>query len=122
MRWSYASGKLLGEVALFSYAKTYDIKDFTIVRFANVYGPRMGNQHVISEFVERCIKKENPFMVYGGINTRSFCFIEDALNALDKIIESSIFACDIINIGNDDEEIEAGERCCRYLYFCSPSR
>ena len=106
VRWSYATGKLIGEVAFFCYAKTYDVTDFTIVRFANIYGQRMGNKHVISQFIERYIKKENPFMIYGGDNTRSFCFIEDALNALDKITKNSDAIGDIVNIGNDDEEIE----------------
>ena len=106
VRWSYASGKLIGEVAFFSYAKSYGLSDFSIVRFANIYGPRMGNDHVVSQFIDRYLKNQNPFMIYGGTNTRSFCYIDDALNALDKIADASHDVDDIINIGNDDEEIK----------------
>jgi len=106
VRWSYAGGKLIGEIAFFCYAAAHNITDFNIIRFHNIYGPRMGNKHVISQFIERYLKNEKPFIVYGGDNTRSFCFVEDALDALDKITQSSDALGDIVHIGNDDEEIE----------------
>jgi nucleoside-diphosphate-sugar epimerase len=104
VRWSYGASKLLGEVAFYCYSKTYDIKDFNIVRLHNIYGPRMGNEHVISQFINRYIQGGRPFNVYGGTNTRSFCYINDVLDALDKIVENGTPG-EIYHIGNDDEEI-----------------
>ena len=64
----------------------------------------MGFEHVISQFIDRYRKGERPLAVYGGSNTRSFCFIEDVLDALSKITNSGV-PKEIYHIGNDDEEI-----------------
>ena len=104
VRWSYAGGKLIGEIAFYCYAKTHDINDFNIIRFHNIYGPRMGYKHVISEFIDRHLRQEKPFFVYGGDNTRTFCFINDALDALEKIVESPQTVGEIIHIGNDEKD------------------
>lgn len=106
VRWSYAGGKLIGEIAFFCYAETHGISDFNIIRFHNIYGPRMGDKHVISQFSERLLREENPFVMYGGDQTRTFCYIEDALNAIEKVTQNSDFIGEIVHIGNDDEEIE----------------
>jgi len=106
VRWSYAGGKLIGEIAFFCYAETHDISNFNIIRFHNIYGPRMGNKHVISQFSERLLRKENPFTIFGGDQTRTFCYVDDALSALEKIVQSPEFIGEIIHIGNDDEEVE----------------
>ena len=104
IRWSYGSSKLLGEVAFYCYSKAHNIEDFNVVRLHNIYGPRMGFEHVISQFIDRYRKGERPLAVYGGSNTRSFCFIEDVLDALSKITNSGV-PKEIYHIGNDDEEI-----------------
>lgn len=83
-RLSYAASKILGEVLVTSYAKTYDL-NFTIVRPHNIYGPRMGYDHVIPEFIKRILSKEDPFTIYGGQETRSFCYIDDFLDGLTKV-------------------------------------
>lgn len=59
-RWSYAASKIAGESAVFGAAK---LGGFTpiVVRFHNVYGPRMGPTHVIPEFLARARAKVNPF-------------------------------------------------------------
>ena len=104
VRWSYGASKLLGEVAFYCYAKTYNITNFNIVRLHNIYGPRMGCEHVISQFIKRFIDGEKPFNIYGGDCTRSFCYIDDVLDAFDKITRFGVKE-ETYHIGNDDEEI-----------------
>jgi nucleoside-diphosphate-sugar epimerase len=51
-RWSYSVTKISGEVIFFSYGKKYGF-DTSVVRIHNAYGPRMGWQHVIPEFIKK---------------------------------------------------------------------
>jgi len=106
VRWSYGSGKLIGEVALYCYRQAYGFDRFSIVRLHNIYGPRMGFEHVMPQFIERIIQKDFPFKIYGGQETRSFCYIDDVLDSLTRIMESDDTNGEIINVGNDDEEIK----------------
>lgn len=89
-RWSYAGAKLLGEVALNSAAVEFGAIG-AIVRYHNVYGPNMGLDHFIPDFIARVKigKKE----IIGGSNTRSFLHISDALDgtiAAAKVASNSI--------------------------------
>ena len=104
-RWSYGAGKILGEVAFFSYAKARNFR-FAIVRYHNIYGPRMGYEHVIPQFIERIVKKENPFRIFGSAQTRSFCYVDDAVAATKLTMESKKTDGDIFHIGRDDAEIK----------------
>lgn len=105
VRWSYSCGKIVSEVAIFSYSKNYDYNNFNIVRLHNIYGPRMGNDHVISEIIKRALNKESPFKIYGPDQTRSFCYISDVLSAVSYIKNKGSLST-IYNIGNDTEEIK----------------
>jgi len=105
VRWSYGSGKMIGEVAFYAYMKDYDFDNFKIVRLHNIYGPRMGSEHVIAQFIERFTSGQRPFDIYGSTNTRSFCYVEDALLGLQVVRDSGING-EIYHIGNDDEEID----------------
>lgn len=99
-RWSYAGSKILGELLCINYARQYYL-DINIVRPHNIYGPRMGYDHVIPEFIIRALKKENPFKIYGKPGaTRAFCYIDDFIDGL--IILSKINKTDdmIFNIGD----------------------
>ncbi len=98
-RWSYACSKILGEIACINYSKKYNF-DVKIVRYHNIYGPRMGNSHVIPEFILRILTKENPFLMYGGNQYRTFCYVNDAAKMTIKIMELSR---DILyNIGSEE--------------------
>ncbi len=103
-RFSYAGSKIAGELLCLNFAKTCGL-NVTVVRPGNVYGPRMGYEHVIPEFIMRIIKREEPFRVYGGNQTRSFCFIRDFVQGIKLIGESSKTDRKIINLGSDKEEI-----------------
>ncbi|MAG92077.1 epimerase [Candidatus Woesearchaeota archaeon] len=106
LRWSYGASKILGEVAFFSYAKARKFKRFAIIRYHNIYGPRMGYEHVIPQFIERIAKKENPFRIFGKDQTRSFCFVDDAVQATQLVMKNEKTNGEIIHIGRDDSEIK----------------
>jgi len=97
-RWSYAGSKILGELMFINSGL-----NFSIVRPHNIYGPRMGYNHVIPEVINRVLLKENPFKVYGGNQTRSFCYVDDAILMLESIMNSEHSNRKIINIGVNDE-------------------
>jgi UDP-glucose 4-epimerase/UDP-glucuronate decarboxylase len=87
-RWSYAASKICGESAVFGAAP---LGNFTpvVVRFHNVYGPRMGPTHVIPEMLARCKAKTDPFPIFGAEQTRSFLYIEDAGRALMYVLAAA---------------------------------
>jgi nucleoside-diphosphate-sugar epimerase len=99
MRWSYAAGKIAAEMATLAAAKQYGLPA-TIIRFHNVYGPRMGNQHVIPEFIDRI--KKSDFRLFGAENTRSFIYIADAVAATAAAATTDTLG-EIVHIGTEDE-------------------
>jgi len=101
-RFTYAVTKMLGESAFLSYGKKYNFFT-TIVRYQNIFGPRMGFKHVIPHLVERFIKGENPFKIYGGDQTRSFCYITDAAEGTVFAIENKFSDQNIFHIGSTEE-------------------
>jgi len=86
-RWSYAATKLVGELFVLHYAKMYNFRAL-IVRPHNFYGPRAGYDHVIPEFLIRIAKRTDPFPIYGADDTRTFCYIEDAVRAMQLLMDS----------------------------------
>jgi nucleoside-diphosphate-sugar epimerase len=88
-RWSYAASKIAGESAVFGAAR---LGGFTpiVVRFHNVYGPRMGPTHVVPEFLERAAQRVDPFPVFGSDQTRSFLHVEDAGRALRTVLGAAL--------------------------------
>ena len=105
VRWSYGGGKIVGELALHAYAKAHGISNWSIVRYHNIYGPRMGFEHVIPQFIERVISGQNPFTIYDPDSTRSFCYIDDAVHATRLVMESAQTNGQVIHIGRSDGEI-----------------
>jgi UDP-glucose 4-epimerase len=100
MRWSYAAGKIAAEFGAFGAASQFGFPS-TVVRFHNVYGPRMGEQHVIPQFLRRAAQGD--FSLKGSDNTRSFIFVEDAVRALAGVAEIDESSGQVINIGTDYE-------------------
>jgi UDP-glucose 4-epimerase/UDP-glucuronate decarboxylase len=86
-RWSYAASKIAGEAALFGAAREGGFAP-AVIRFHNVYGPRMGPTHVVPEFLQRCRDQVDPFPVYGPEQTRSFLYVTDAARAVDQVVEA----------------------------------
>jgi len=102
-RFSYSSTKIIGEVLGINYAKKYGF-DISIVRLHNPYGPFMGWDHVISEFIKKIILNEK-FTVQGdGSATRSFCYITDIVDGIVLAATKDKGKNEIFNIGNQDRE------------------
>ncbi|WP_420316450.1 NAD-dependent epimerase/dehydratase family protein [Ekhidna sp.] len=99
-RLPYAVVKNVGEAFCRSYQQEYGL-DFTIFRFFNTYGEKQSEDFVISKFF-RCALKNEDITIYGdGSQTRTFCHIEDNLEATVKVFEENLFTNDVLNIGND---------------------
>ncbi|HUR65296.1 MAG TPA: NAD(P)-dependent oxidoreductase [Chitinophagaceae bacterium] len=106
-RFTYAVTKILGESGFLNYSKAFGF-EVTIVRYHNVYGPRMGFKHVIPHLVVRYRNNENPFKVYGHDQTRAFCYISDAVQGTVLAMEHPKTNGQIYHIGTS-EEISIGE-------------
>ncbi len=103
-RYSYGGGKIFSELYGIYFAKKF-LKKFVIFRPHNVYGKDMGNEHVIPEFIHRIkqIKKNNNFKIQGsGNEIRSFIYIDDFINAFDKIFKKGK-NLEIYNIGTSEK-------------------
>lgn len=106
-RFTYAVTKMLGESGFLNYARILGFET-TIVRYHNVYGPRMGFKHVIPHLAVRFRSGENPFKVYGHDQTRAFCYITDAVEGTVLAMETPGTNGEIYHIGTQDE-ITIGE-------------
>jgi len=104
-RWSYAITKILGEIACINYSKEYGFNS-TIVRYHNIYGPRMGTQHVIPEFIFRLKKDPSKLEMYGGYQFRSFCYVTDAAKMTINLMNNKMTNGLVINVGSDKESIK----------------
>jgi nucleoside-diphosphate-sugar epimerase len=104
-RFTYAVTKMLGESGFINYARRHDF-ECTIVRYHNIYGPRMGFKHVIPEVAQRFYEGEEPFKIYGYNQTRAFCYIDDAVEATVLAMESEKANNEIFHIGNMDDELK----------------
>lgn len=106
-RTTYALSKMFGESVCFSYGKKYDIP-FTVVRYHNVYGPRMGFAHVIPEMFIKVLSSDEVDVPSPG-HTRAFCYIEDAVEYTVRACLSPSTEGEILHIGNSDEEIRVND-------------
>tara|TARA_Y100000590_G_scaffold470251_1_gene663092 strand:+ start:5372 stop:6400 length:1029 start_codon:yes stop_codon:yes gene_type:complete len=101
-RFTYAITKMLGESAFLNYGKKFNFP-ITIVRYQNIFGPRMGFKHVIPHLVERFYQNEDPFVIYGPEQTRAFCYISDAAHGTILAMEAKNADQQIYHIGSPDE-------------------
>ena len=102
IRSCYDEGKRISETLCYEYRKIYGVKT-RIVRIFNTYGPGMmhNDGRVISNFIVNSIKGI-PLKIYGdGTKTRSFCYIDDMIEAFLKVIEIDFDFP--INLGNNSE-------------------
>jgi UDP-glucose 4-epimerase len=98
-RWSYGGSKLLNELQV-TAAHSQLGQEYTILRYHNVYGPGQVD-HFIPEFVSRV--KQGDYSLSGWNNTRSFMYIDDAVQATEEILFSEVCANKTLNVGSSDE-------------------
>ena len=101
-RVPYAVVKNVGESFFRSYQKVYGLP-YTIFRFFNTYGPNQSKDFVISKFLTAALQGDD-ITIYGdGSQTRTFCYVDDNINACLKIFEDNHVINDVINIGGAQE-------------------
>lgn len=98
----YAIVKNVGEAFFQSYYKEFGL-EYTIFRFFNTYGPGQSDDFVVPRFINMALKNED-ITIYGdGSQTRTFCYIDDNIEATKRIFEDSLHINDIVNIGSGIE-------------------
>ena len=103
-RACYDEGKRCAETLFFDYRRQHDL-DIKVVRIFNTYGPRMQRDdgRVVSNFVVSALTGE-PLSVYGeGSQTRSFCYIDDLVEGLVRMMATDHDVTGPINLGNPQE-------------------
>jgi len=101
-RLPYAVVKNVGEAYCKSYKQEYGI-DYTIFRFFNTYGPKQSVDFVVSKFLRAALSNQ-PITIYGdGLQSRTFCYIEDHLDATITAYKNEAYKNEVLNIGSDVE-------------------
>ena len=101
-RIPYAVVKNVGEAFLKSYKKEYDL-NYTIFRFFNTYGSKQSPDFVMSKFINHALNNEDIPIYDSGKQTRTFCFIDDNIDACINAFIHDKYINDVVNIGSDRE-------------------
>jgi UDP-glucuronate decarboxylase len=103
-RACYDEGKRCAETLFFDYYRQHRL-DIKVVRIFNTYGPRMhpNDGRVVSNFIVSALRGE-PITIYGdGSQTRSFCYVDDLIEGLLRMMESADDFTGPVNMGNPGE-------------------
>ncbi len=104
IRSCYDEGKRCAETLFFDYHRQHQT-DIKVVRIFNTYGPRMhpNDGRVVSNFIVQALKGKD-ITIYGdGQQTRSFCYVDDLIDAMIKMMNSEKGFTGPVNIGNPGE-------------------
>ncbi len=104
IRACYDEGKRCAESLFFDYHRTRGT-DIKVIRIFNTYGPNMDPEdgRVVSNFILQALKGE-PITMYGdGLQTRSFCYVDDLISGIVAMMESPSSFVGPVNLGNDQE-------------------
>jgi UDP-glucuronate decarboxylase len=104
IRSCYDEGKRCAETLFFDYNRQHNLQ-IKVARIFNTYGPRMQHNdgRVVSNFIVQALCNK-PIAVYGnGLQTRSFCYVDDLINGMIKLMESPTDVTGPINLGNPCE-------------------
>jgi UDP-glucuronate decarboxylase len=105
IRSCYDEGKRAAETIFMDYYRSHQTK-IKIARIFNVYGPGMRSDdgRLISNLINQAIRNE-PMTIYGdGMQTRSLCYIDDLLDGIIRLINTSDDVTGPVNLGNPDEK------------------
>jgi UDP-glucuronate decarboxylase len=103
-RACYDEGKRCAETLFFDYRRQMDLK-IKVMRIFNTYGPRMhpNDGRVVSNFLIQALKGE-PISIYGdGLQTRSFCYVDDLIEGAIRLMRTPKDVVGPINVGNPNE-------------------
>jgi UDP-glucuronate decarboxylase len=104
IRSCYDEGKRCAETLFFDYHRQYNL-EIKVARIFNTYGPKMNpfDGRVVSNFIVQALTGED-ITIYGkGEQTRSFCYVDDLIKGITKLMNSSSDINGPINLGNNSE-------------------
>lgn len=104
VRACYDEGKRMAETLCFDYQRQHGL-EVKVIRIFNTYGPRMhpNDGRVVSNFIVQALKGED-ITIYGdGSQTRSFCYVDDLIDGMMKMMESRADFTGPCNLGNPGE-------------------
>lgn len=98
----YAIVKNIGEAFLRSYHKEYGL-NYTVFRFFNTYGPQQSRDFVVAKFLRAALAGDDITLFGDGLQTRTFCYIDDNTDACLNAFRRGEVLNDVVNIGSDQE-------------------
>lgn len=104
IRSCYDEGKRAAETLFFDYYRKHGV-NIKVIRIFNTYGPRMdvGDGRVVSNFIVQALKNED-ITIYGdGNQTRSFCYVDDLIEGMIRLMNSREGFTGPVNVGNPEE-------------------
>ena len=103
-RACYDEGKRCAETLFFDYHRQHNL-DIKVVRIFNTYGPRMhpNDGRVVSNFIVQALRDEDITIFGDGRQTRSFCFVDDLVEGLIRMMASEAGLTGPINLGNPQD-------------------
>ncbi len=104
LRSCYDEGKRCAETLFFDYFRQHKLK-IKVARIFNTYGPRMHpyDGRVVSSFIVQALKNQSITVFGDGSQTRSFCYVDDLIEALVRLQKSPDDMTGPVNIGNPEE-------------------
>ena len=102
IRSCYDEGKRIAETLTFDYKRSHDI-EIKVARIFNTYGPRMlpNDGRVVSNLIIQGLSSQSMSLYGDGLQTRSFCYVDDLIEGLIKLMDSQ--ESGPINLGNPNE-------------------
>jgi|SRR3989344_281481 len=104
-RWAYAASKIFDEHLIYAFSEKYGIP-FVIIRLFGIFGPKQHRSWLggpIPLFID-AIKNNKPVDLHGGgTQSRSFMYIDDAIEAIVKVTETDYATGQVINLGSTNE-------------------
>jgi len=104
IRSCYDEGKRCAETLFFDYWRQHKV-EIKVLRIFNTYGPRMNKNdgRVVSNFIVQALEGKN-ITIYGdGLQTRSFCFVDDLVHGIESFMETDKTHVGPMNLGNPAE-------------------
>lgn len=103
-RACYDEGKRVAETLFFDYHRVHGV-DVRVMRIFNTYGPRMdvGDGRVVSNFVCQALRGEDVTVYGDGSQTRSFCYVDDLVEGMVRLMNSRDGLTGPVNVGNPAE-------------------
>jgi UDP-glucuronate decarboxylase len=122
IRSCYDEGKRCAETLFFDYHRQHKL-EIKVIRIFNTYGPKMhpNDGRVISNFIIQALKGEDITIFGNGSQTRSFCYVDDLIEAMIRVMNTDREITGPINVGNPFEftMLELAEKILQLTNSCS---